>query len=87
MARGSAMEMEVKRGRFRLSVLEDSAQVSDRSSAPAHVQNRHKLITTLPKKLNFISQMLLIHIPGDFVELLYVYRPINMSSEVSRKML
>jgi len=32
------MEMEVKRGRFRMSVLEDSAQVSDRSSTPAHVQ-------------------------------------------------
>lgn len=29
MARGSAMEMEVKRGRFRLSVLEDSAQDSE----------------------------------------------------------
>jgi len=57
------MEMEVKRGRFRMSVLEDSAQVSDRSSTPAHVQNHNKLITTLPKKLDFNAQTLLIHIP------------------------
>lgn len=72
VARGSAMEMEVKRGRFRLSVLEDSAQVSDPSTTSAQSQSHHKLSTTLPKKLHFIAQILPIHIPVDLC--LYMYQ-------------